>query len=371
MALIEAVAQLTRALAQIAVLPGTPVLRREQITLQVGLANALMHAKGYATPETKAALDQARSLIERAEALGEPPEDPLLLFSVLYGFWAASNAAFNGDVVRELATQFLALAEKQGATLPLTIGHRVMGTTLVHMGCFTEGRVHYDQAIALYDPAEHRPLALRFGHDVGVVILFYRSWALWFLGYPEAALADVGHALEGAREMRDATFMVALAYTSLTHICCGNYAAADAALDQALTLTEEKGASFWKTCAMILRGCLFASTGEASKAIEMLSSGAAAWRSTGTTFMMSFFFPRLARAYAELGRFDDAWRLIRETMTNVETTKERWCEAEVHRIAGEITLMRSRMRSKQRPISNVRSRSRVSNRQSPGNCVRR
>jgi hypothetical protein len=47
-------------------------------------------------------------LIERAEALGEPPEDPLVLFSVLYGFWVASYIAFNGDVMRELATQFLA-----------------------------------------------------------------------------------------------------------------------------------------------------------------------------------------------------------------------------------------------------------------------
>jgi hypothetical protein len=63
-------------------------------------------------------------------------------------------AAFNGDVVRELAAQFLALAEKQGATLPLTVGHRLMGATLVHMGCFTEGRAHYDQAMALYDPTD-------------------------------------------------------------------------------------------------------------------------------------------------------------------------------------------------------------------------
>ena len=62
----------------------------------------------------KAAVEQARLLIEQAEALGEPPEDPLLLFSVLYGFWVANFVAFNGDAVRELAAQFLTLAEKQG-----------------------------------------------------------------------------------------------------------------------------------------------------------------------------------------------------------------------------------------------------------------
>ena len=70
----EASVQLTRALGQIATLPGTAALRRDEIKLQVALANALMHTKGFAAPDTKAALEQARSLIERAEALGEPPE---------------------------------------------------------------------------------------------------------------------------------------------------------------------------------------------------------------------------------------------------------------------------------------------------------
>ena len=126
-ALVEAVEQLTRALDQIATLPATPALRREQIKLQVALITPLIHVKGYAAPETKAAAERARLLIEQAEALGEPPEDPLLLFSVLYGFWVANYVAFNGDVMRELAAQFLALAEKQGATVPLMIGHRLMG----------------------------------------------------------------------------------------------------------------------------------------------------------------------------------------------------------------------------------------------------
>src|SRR6202007_2836701 len=89
-ALVEAAAQFTRALDQIATLPGTAALRREQIKLQVALITPLMHVKGYAAAETRAAAEQARSLIEQADALGEPPEDPLLLFSVLYGLCAAS-----------------------------------------------------------------------------------------------------------------------------------------------------------------------------------------------------------------------------------------------------------------------------------------
>ena len=170
-ALVEAVEHLTRALAQIAMLPATPTLRREQIKLQVALITPLIHVKGYAAPETRAAAEQARLLIERAEALGEAPEDPLLIFSVLYAFWVANFLAFSGDLCRDLAAHFLALAEKQGGTVALMVGHTVMGTTLVFTGEIADSRLHLDQAIALYDPAEHRPLATWFGQDARVSIL--------------------------------------------------------------------------------------------------------------------------------------------------------------------------------------------------------
>ena len=123
-------------------------------------------------------------LIEQAQALGEPPEDPLLLFSVLYGLWVANIVAFNGDVMRELAVQFLALAQKQSATGPLMIGHRLMGLSLLHAGDIAEGRAHLDRAIALYDPAEHRHLATRFGQDVGAASLSWRSMASWCSAIP-------------------------------------------------------------------------------------------------------------------------------------------------------------------------------------------
>jgi hypothetical protein len=113
-ALVEAVAQLTRALDQIATLPSTPALRRDEIKLQVALITPLQHVKWYSAPETRTVSKRARLLIEQAEALGEAPEDPLLFFSVLYSFWVANITAFNGDLSCQLAAQFLALAEKQG-----------------------------------------------------------------------------------------------------------------------------------------------------------------------------------------------------------------------------------------------------------------
>ena len=81
-ALVEAAQQFTRALAQIATLPGTAALRRQQIELQVALITPLVHVKGYSAPEAKAAVEQARLLLAQADALGEAAEDPLQLFTM-------------------------------------------------------------------------------------------------------------------------------------------------------------------------------------------------------------------------------------------------------------------------------------------------
>jgi predicted ATPase len=70
----------------------------------------------------------------------------------------------------------------------------------------------------------------------------------------------------------------------------------------------------------------------------MITSGITAWRSTGATFLLPSHLSYLAGAYAGLGQLDEAWRCVGEAMTTIETTKERWFDAEVNRLAGEIAL---------------------------------
>ena len=338
-ALIEAVEQLSRALAHIAALPSNVELRREQIGLQVALINPLMHVKGYAAPETKEAAEQARRLIEQAESNGEPPDEPLLLFSILYGFWVAHYVAFDGDVICDLAAQFLTLAEERQATLPLVTGHRLMGASYLHTGEIIKARTHLDKAMELYQPAEHRRGATLFGQDVRVAALFYRSLALWQLGYPDAAIRDAARSVVDARDTgQAATVMAALAITSLTHIHCGNYGLAKEQLDEVCALADEKSAMFWKVGGMLLLGCVSALNGKAADAVQTIGSGLQAWRSTGASLWMPVYLAHLIAAYADLGRFDDAWRCFNEATTLMQQTKERWCESEIYRIAGEVAI---------------------------------
>ena len=339
-ALVEAAAQFTRALDQIATLPGTAALRREQIKLQVALITPLMHLKGHAAAETKAAAEQARSLIEQAEALGEPSEDPLLLFSVLYAFWAANYVAFNGDACRDLAAQFLALAEKQRATVPLMVGHRIMGTSLLETGDIAEGRRHLDQALALYDPAEHRPLAARFGQDAcgdDLRLPVVGSVAAWLSrGCARRRRRRAQEcARDGSSRGADARFMPNLdTVYPLRQSRRGSRASPRAC-------RSGRGKRF-----PVLEG---GRNGEPRLRAGPDRQGFGRDRNAdlrdgrqadnGSDTWMPFFLPHLARAHAELGQFEAAWHCIGEAMTAAETTKETWCEAEIHRTAGEIALM--------------------------------
>jgi predicted ATPase len=249
-ALLEGVEQLKRALAQIATLPATPVLRRAEIKLEVAFANA---------------------------------------------------TTLSGDLVN--------------------------------------GKEHYDRALAIYDPAEHGPLTTRSGRDVGVALLASRSSCLWQLGYPETSCNDGEHAVKNAREIGDAaTLMFALYAACFNHFYCGNYPAANTLIDELIALAEEKGASYWKALGTAVRGWLFALTGKASDAVQAITSGLSSLRSTNATLYEPWHLQQLAMAYAELGQPDDARRCVDDAIETIERSKEKWGEAEVHRIAGEIAL---------------------------------
>jgi hypothetical protein len=160
--------------------------------------------------------------------------------------------------------------------------------------------------------------------DARVSILSHRSIGLWSLGYPEAALADADRALKYAREIgHAATLMFALTIPLFTHIQCGSYAIANLQSDEVVALGNKKDTLFWKAQGMVNQGCVSVLTGKASDAVQTINAGITAYRSTGASLYTPLWLSYLAKAYAELGQFDGAWRRIGEAMSAMATTKER------------------------------------------------
>ena len=238
-----------------------------------------------------------------------------------------------------LAQEFLKLAEKQGNSAAVMIGRRLMAVSLHSIGQIAEARAYYDQAIALYDVTQHRPLATRFGQDIGIAIFSLRAWGMWILGYPEAALADTEQAVNDARAFGHiATLVYALLHATIVHGYCGEFAKATAEADELATLAERNGTSFWKMRGVMNKGCVMAQRGRPSDAARTINSGISGYRATGSTLWTPLSLAVLAKSHAELDEHDEATRCIDEALTCVETSQERWCAAEIERLAGEITL---------------------------------
>jgi class 3 adenylate cyclase/predicted ATPase len=263
------------------------------------------------------------------------------------GLWGkAGQRSLARSALLEGAEQ-LKRALDQIATLPATLALRreeiklrvAFGNALSLMGDFVEGKEHYDRALAIYDPAEHRAIATRSGRDVGVTLLSFRSACLWLLGYPAASRHDAEHAVKNARETGQATtLMYAMWFAIDGHALSGNYGAAHAQVDELIALADETGSPYWKASGTAVRGWVFALTGRASDAVRAITSGIVSLRSTGASLYEPAHLRHLAMAYAELGALDDAWRCIDDAIEKVERSREKWSEAEVHRIAGEIAL---------------------------------
>jgi class 3 adenylate cyclase/predicted ATPase len=339
-ALVEAVAQLTKALDQLANLPETTAIRREKLKLQVSLASGLMLVKGYSSPDVIGAFEKARSMIENAESLRERPEDPLLHFSILYGLWVASYIAMDVDRLCRRAEEFLALAARAEISAPLQIGHRLMAVTQLVQGRFDMSQTHADQAVALYAPQQHRQLATRFGHDVGATALAYQAWALWFRGYPQSALAVTDQLINHARDLgHAATLMHALFHVAYVEDWARQVEAAETHAAELIALAAEKGAEFWRALGMLARGSILSATDRAADAIELMNAGAEAYRSTGSKVMVPTYLTALARSYARTRQLDRASEIISQALETVDETNERTSEAETHRKAGELALL--------------------------------
>jgi class 3 adenylate cyclase/tetratricopeptide (TPR) repeat protein len=341
-ALVEAAAQFERAIALVSALPSSAVVRRNQVRLQLGLANALMQVKGYAAAETKAALHQARELIEQSEARGEPPDDPMQLLMVAHGIWAAAYLAYSGDALR-VAQEFMDLAQKQGTSAPLVVAHRCLGTALTYAGRIVEARQQHDRAFSLHDPVAHRQLPALFGTSSKLSLHSFRALPLWLLGYPEAARGDIESALKEARATGQAAYlMLVLGLTNYTNLLLRDYVIAKSFADELDLLAVEKAAPMRKGEAMFHQGCLLAETSRSPEAVAMIAAGIAGWRATGATLWQPLHMSLLANAHAKLGQFDEAWRCIREALAASESSKEVWCDANIHRIAGETALLSNR-----------------------------
>ena len=343
-AYVEAEAHFHRALSAVSGLPDGALKRRERLKAQLGLANAFMYTKSYTSEATRSAFDQARIFVEEIKAAGEKLEDPFVTFSVLFGFWMANYVAFDGQAVRELAGQSLVLAEKQVDEVPRVLSHSLLGAALVVSGDFSNGLAQLNDAAEIYDAEKHsESLIDHFGMDFGTGFLAFRANAHWILGRPEAARLDVERSLANARRIGHIpTLMAVLHRTSSIQLRLGNYLTAKAQAEELVSLADETGAAAFAAHGLADQACELACRGMAEAAIILFDRAIAADKALASTVEVSTLLIMKARSHGHIGEFEIARECLKEAAALINATGERWWEADMHRITGEIEWMSSK-----------------------------
>jgi predicted ATPase len=332
---VEAIAHLSKGLEVLGMLPDTPARAQQELGVQIALGQAWMAAKGQGIPEVERAYTRARELCRQ---VGETPE----IFPVVWGLGRFYLVRAEYQTARELAEQCLSMAQRVHDPALLLVAHHTLGGTLYHLGEFTLGRAHLEQGIALYDRHQHHHLAFRHGMGLGVWCLSYVAWPLWQLGYPDQALRRSNEAITLAYELsHPLSLAAALDYAAMLHYSRRERHATQERAEAGMALASEKGFPQFLTVGMMMRGWALAMQGQEEEGIAQLRQGLAAIRAAGAEVARSRDLALLAEAYGKVGQTEAGLTVLAEALAVVDKTGERFWEAELHRLKGELLLQQA------------------------------
>jgi hypothetical protein len=266
----EAIAQLRRGLSLLERLPETRERKQLELDIHVTLTAALMAGKGYGDPEVFAALERANRLVTEAGAVGTP-----LHFFVLYGLWVSTYTGGAIAAALEHTSNFLSVAQSQPSSGPLLVGHRILGHSLIYSGDYRAALAHFETAVSLHLPDEHRDSAFHYGQDIGVSAFVMLSWALWHRGYPDQSARAADRALAYSRQLGHAhTLAYALYFAGMAAVFARDVGTACAHSNECIAVASEHGFPLWAAYGRILQGWAAAQKGEAPRE---LPASATAW----------------------------------------------------------------------------------------------
>jgi predicted ATPase len=306
-----------------------------RLRLQTSLGNALIWARGYQAPETSAAFARARELASRVE-------DPSERFSAYYGLWVGHLNRCEPAPLREMAELFQREATARPNCPEVLVGHRISGVTCFYFGDFAGAHEHFQKTIELYDQVRHGDFANRFGHDPRAAAEAYDALALWGLGRVDEALRLAERALSDAESAVHAPtmgYVLALA-AKLGLLRYNPKTVATYSRALADIVSRYDLPAFWVGRAAFFQGWAKWSDGAEESRLAEMRRGLAIYREQGTLVLLSPAEAALAIAEAGAGDTDAGLRRLDDALAEVERTEERWYEAEMHRIRGEILLKR-------------------------------
>jgi len=336
----EAETHLKKSLELLKLLPETPQRTQQEFVLRTTLALTLQAIRGYGSPEVEQAYVGVRARVGEVQSRAQ-------LVRMLFGLCQLHLARAEYETAREIGQQLLGIAEDEQDTGLLVEAHAVMGVTVFHQGEIQTVLTHLQQSADLYDREQHRSHAAVYGQDPWVASRSYSGLALWLLGYPQQAVQRTSEALRYAQEIEH-PFSHAFALHDLTLIYQfqRNLAAVQQHAEALLTLAREQKFPTWEIAARTLHAWVLVEQGQSEAGATILRWGIDARLAVGMTLRMPYQQARLAEACGKNNHPEEGLVLMERALATVASTRERWWEADLYRLKGELTLQEADQKSK-------------------------
>jgi serine phosphatase RsbU (regulator of sigma subunit)/energy-coupling factor transporter ATP-binding protein EcfA2 len=333
---VEAVSHLTKGLQLLETLEPSPERDARELELLGPLGTSYIASRGYAAPEVGPVFERARSLCER---VGQTPQ----LFATIWGNFAFHIVRGDFVVCAELAEEAMAFGERLNDPGILMEALFLKGLTRLYRGDFAGARDCCARAIAEFDDRERTAFwAALVGEDAGVTHRCYLALALWHLGFPVQALQLNDEMLKLARVINQPfSLEYALHHTGWFYQHCRLGVQAEAAGNEQIRIATEQGFRFWHASGTLYAAGGLLLQGQPEQGLRLLQKGLEDYRGTGAELGLPYYLSILADGCTQTGRFAEARLALNEALALVEKNDERFQEAELLRLKGELSLAES------------------------------
>jgi predicted ATPase len=312
-------------------LPDTPERAQQELAMQITLGQVLHVTLGQGAAEVEEAYTRAQALCQQ---LGDTPQ----LCRVLAGLRRVYLMRGELQKAHELGEHHLRLGQCVPDPSVLLEAHYSLGVTGFWRGEVAHARTHLEQSLTLCSAQHVRFHSFAGETDAGIVFLLgYTAWSLWVLGYPAQALQQSQAALTLARESTDSYSLVfALSIAARVHWFRRETQLAHEWTEAALTLARQQEFPSFAAEEMILQGWALVEQGHGEAGLVQMHQGLEAWRATQAETQRPYWLALLAAAYGQAGQATEGFGALAEALTLVAHTGERWWEAELYRLQGEL-----------------------------------
>ncbi len=332
----EAVGLARRGLEVLERLPDTAERAEQELCLQLTLGVPLIATEGYAAPEVGSVYLKARELCQQIGC--ETPD----VSEVLWGLWAFYILRVDLETAREIAEEFVRLAERLPYPGLAMRAHIAMEVTFMHLGEIAPAIEHFERAFSLFDPERHRDDAFLYAQNPGVAMRCHAAWVLWLLGQADQALEQIHEALALARDLREPHGQAhALFFAAILHQFRREARLAQECAEAAIAVTSKHGLVMYHAHAMIALGWALIERGREEEAIEQIRQGIADHQATGTEVMRPHYMALLAEALGKARQHEEGLRILEDALLLIHRNGERYYQAELYRLKGELLLMQT------------------------------